>query len=85
MALFAGLYRAFDQYYIASGTKADGRGKVEGRAATWSERPLNIEDWEAHLNGERGLGICPLRDDNMCRFGALDIDLYPLDPRPIQE
>jgi hypothetical protein len=83
MDLFAGLPRAFGQYSIAPNTKADSRGKVEGRAATWSDRPLELADWEAHLNGKRGLGIVPIRDDGTVVFGALDIDRYPFDPLPV--
>src|SRR5690242_13304820 len=85
MALFSGLTRCFGQYIVPPGTKAtDARGKIEGKAETWSKRLLNVNDWEAHLAGERGLGIVPIRDDDTCLFGAIDIDIYPLDPREIQ-
>jgi hypothetical protein len=84
-ALFSGLRRAFGQYLIPQGTKADARGKVEGRASTWSNRDLSIEDWEDHLAAKRGLGICPLRDDDTCLFGAIDIDIYPTDSQAIYE
>ena len=30
--------------------------------------------WERHLAGERSLGICPLRSDDTCLFGAIDLD-----------
>jgi len=31
-------------------------------------------DYEEHVNGKRGLGIVPIRDDGRCMFGAIDID-----------
>jgi hypothetical protein len=85
MLLFSGLERAFGQYFVPPGTKADERGKVEGRAETWSKRPLELNDWEDHLAGKRGLGIVPITDASECRFGAIDIDKYPLDPIGIHE
>ena len=81
--LFNGLKRAFGQYIIAPGTRADARGKIEGKAVTWSSRLLDLSDWEAHLAGSRGLGICPLTDDDACWFGSIDIDIYPLDHREV--
>jgi hypothetical protein len=83
MALFAGLERAFGQYTVPPGTKADAKGKVEGRAKTVTDRDLTLADWEAHLAGKHGLGIVPLRDDSTCMFGAIDIDVYPVDHREI--
>lgn len=85
MALFSGLSRSFGQYVVPPGTKADARGKIEGQAETWSKRPLSVKEWEAHLSGERGLGIVPIRDDDTCLFGAIDIDIYPVDYREIYE
>ena len=32
--------------------------------------------WQQHLAGEVGIGIAPLRDDDTCFFGAIDIDNY---------
>lgn len=85
MALFSGLTRSFGQYIVPPGAKADARGKVEGRAETWSKRLLVADDWEAHLSGARGLGIVPIRDDDACLFGAIDVDIYPVDYREVYE
>ncbi|NEK55230.1 hypothetical protein GUK36_39010, partial [Rhizobium leguminosarum] len=38
--------------------------------------PATAELWEKHLAGTRPLGVSPLREDGMCRFGVVDIDLY---------
>lgn len=32
--------------------------------------------WQEHLKGGVGLGIIPIRSDNKCQWGAIDIDDY---------
>ena len=32
-----------------------------------------------HLDGKTGVGAIPINEENKCKFGALDIDVYPLD------
>ena len=34
---------------------------------------------QSHLDGGNGVGSIPINEDNKCKFGALDIDQYPLD------
>jgi len=41
--------------------------------------PVTTELWEMHLNGERGIGIIPVRDDATVSWAAIDVDVYPLD------
>ena len=43
------------------------------------KQPPTVELWQQHLNGKQGLGIIPIRDDNMCTWGAIDIDNYEVD------
>jgi hypothetical protein len=63
---------------------AKGGTKKLGRAITKSEE-LRDAIWRGHLRGE-GIGVVPIRDDNSCVFGAIDIDAYEgLDFRKIQE
>lgn len=51
------------------------KGKHE--AKSWMEkRPAGLEEWEAHLKGQAGLGIPPLASDNTVRWGAIDVDIY---------
>lgn len=72
MKLFAGLKRAYGEYdtpKVAAGTKAKGKANTVQAEI----KPLN---WEKHLNGKKGIGIVPIRDDNCCKFGAIDIDSY---------
>ena len=32
--------------------------------------------WEQHVAGERPLGVIPIRDDDLCSWGSIDIDEY---------
>tara|TARA_R100000805_G_C3615237_1_gene116610 strand:+ start:465 stop:2006 length:1542 start_codon:yes stop_codon:yes gene_type:complete len=73
--IFEGLDRAYGQYTPGE-TK---NGKVGGSAVT--KRNL-ISDalWKNHLEGQApSLGSIPIRDDNNCTWGCIDIDTYPLD------
>lgn len=75
-------YQLFLGYEFAHGEydpkyKND-RGKIEGKALT-VRKPPTIALWEAHLAGTKGVGIIPLREDNTCHFGFIDIDIYDLD------
>lgn len=84
--IFAGLDRAHGTYDIPEDAKPDARGKVKGRAIThpykkkdgsgYTDGTVTTELWEKHLSGERALGITPIREDNTCVFGALDVDEY---------
>jgi hypothetical protein len=38
--------------------------------------PVTLDLWKGHLTGKKGIGIVPIRDDNTCTFGAIDIDQY---------
>jgi hypothetical protein len=40
------------------------------------KEPPTIDLWERHLAGTYPLGISPLRDDGVCRWGVIDIDVY---------
>lgn len=73
--LFAGLTRAYGVYAVEAGNAA---GKRKGKAETLHGE-VNVALWERHLRGEIQLGIVPIRDDGTCVFGAIDIDVYPLD------
>ena len=75
MKLFSGLDRAYGTYVLKEEDKYREDGKVLGKATTIRE-PVTKELWEKHLNGEQGIGIVPINDDNKCVFGAIDIDDY---------
>lgn len=90
--LFAGLERVHGRYLVPRAARADARGKVEGKPWT-AKQAITAADWAAHLSGEQvtvphgqetltgtlGLGVTPIRDDDTCVFGAIDVDVYPLE------
>lgn len=73
--VFAGMSQVYGTYDMSSPTIREGDGKREGRAQT-KHAPVTDELWIKHLNGEIGIGIVPIRDDNTCVFGAIDVDVY---------
>ena len=75
-AIFSGLDIAYGTYKI-EGSRGD--GKQAGKAVVVRKPPTD-DLWEKHLEGvEPSLGIIPIRADNTCIWGCIDIDQYPLD------
>lgn len=74
--LFDGFSKAFGQY---TAPKKTDRGKFEGKALTVKGQTNLSINWTNHLDGKTGIGIIPLRDDDTCLFGVIDIDVYNLD------
>ena len=71
--IFSGLERAYGQTLSRSKNE---NGKLETKS--WIEKKdLTQAEWDNHLDGkEPSLGIIPIRDDNTCTWGAIDIDVY---------
>ncbi len=80
--VFKGLERAHGRFVITG--KREDDGKLEGRANT-IRGPIAVEHWEEHLQGEMGVGVVPIMDDGNVYWGAIDIDVYPLDFNKINE
>jgi hypothetical protein len=76
MALFAGYKKAYGLYTLTG--DMDSAGKRKGKAAT-IKRELTPDHWSQHLRGVQGLGVIPINEENLVRFGAIDVDVYPLD------
>jgi len=75
MRLFRGYTKRHGQYVVE---KQEDSGKFSGRANT-VDTPPDQEAFEAHLKGEKGIGVIPLTEENKCYFAAIDIDVYPVD------
>ena len=72
--LFKGSDIAHGTYVVKSNRETD--GKKQGTAKVIRE-PTTVAMWEEHLKGStRGLGIIPIKSDNTCHWGAIDIDEY---------
>lgn len=81
ITLFRGLERAHGIYRIAK--KANGSKKVEGKAVT-VRAPVLPALWRLHFRGEQGLGIVPITDTAVSYFGAIDVDVYPIDIKTLE-
>lgn len=80
--LFNGLTRAYGEFKL-SGNLRDGV-KAEGRAST-VKGELTLPHWRDHLAGRVGLGIIPITDNGTVYWGAIDVDVYPVDFVALQE
>ena len=75
MAAFEGFGAAHGQTQISNERRA---GKQKAKSVI-VRKPLTVELIAGHLKGEGGVGSIPINENNECKFGALDIDQYPLD------
>lgn len=73
--LFRGLDKAYGTFDI---TEKAANGKATGKARIVRE-PRTTATFSAHLIGEQSVGIVPINEQNQCWWGAIDIDMYPLD------
>ena len=78
--LFKGSDIAHGTFVVKSNRQSD--AKKQGYAKIIRE-PTTLEMWEEHLKGGTGLGIIPIRSDNTCQWGAIDIDKYDIDHKQI--
>ena len=76
MALFAGNEHAHGTHGepVQDGLK----WAIKTTARTVRE-PGTLALWEAHLRGERPLGVIPICEDSNCSWGSIDIDTYDKD------
>jgi hypothetical protein len=74
--LYKGLDRAHGKFVVSNAALASGE-KVKGRATT-EISPYTVKLWNLHLNGNQGLGVVPITDEGVCWWGAIDVDVYPL-------
>lgn len=72
---FLGLDRVRGSYELPPGVKATPGVKFEGKGRTIHKGP-SVALWREHLEGKRGLGVVPIRDDSTCVFGVIDVDIY---------
>jgi len=82
MSLDERFMAVFEGSDVAHGQTTVGRTKRNGKADAKSfvvREPMTVDRIQKHLNGETGVGAIPIRTDNKCRFGAIDVDDYDLD------
>lgn len=87
MSLAARMLAAFEGSKVAHGTTTVGRIGRNGKAESDSRivrRPLTLELIQSHIDGVQGVGAIPINEENMCRWGAIDVDVYNLDHASLQ-
>ena len=47
--------------------------------------PLTEALVQAHIDGKQGVGAIPINEENQCRFGAIDVDVYDLNQKELQD
>lgn len=78
MRLFGGYQGAHGTHGTTDRNLAKG-GKLEiKKTARTVREPVTVELWEQHLSGSRALGIIPIREDQMCVWGCIDVDRYDI-------
>ena len=75
MALLRGFGGAHGTYDREELNETKRKQEIKKSARTLRE-PVTAELWEAHLAGERHLGIITITEENECWWGAVDIDDY---------
>ena len=75
MAVFEGSSTAHGQTKLGTQRRD---GKTEAKSFIVKEL-LSESLVENHFNGSLGVGAIPINNDNKCKFGAIDIDEYPID------
>jgi len=81
MSLAQRMLAIFEGSRIAHGTTTVGRIGRTGKAEAVSrivKSPLTEDLIQGHIDGKQGVGAIPINEDNECRWGALDIDIYDL-------
>jgi len=72
--IFRGLNRAFGQ--TRTGEKTNEKNKKSSSSFV-IKREITDNDWEEHLSGGvNSIGIIPINEENLCAWGAIDIDSY---------
>ena len=87
MSLAQRMLVAFEGSKVAHGTTTVGRIGRNGKADSESRivrEPLTKKIMQGHIEGKQGVGSIPINDDNKCKWGALDIDIYDLDHKALQ-
>ena len=75
--IFEGNNSAYGQLILSGAT--NDKGKADGKAFI-KRQPVTDDLWEDHLAGkDPALGVIPINEDNMCKWGCIDVDVYNVD------
>lgn len=71
--IFSGSIHSYGQHIYKY---VDGEVKEQGDNRSVTKKLLTTAQYQDHLNGKVGLGIIPINEDSMARFGVIDVDVY---------
>lgn len=74
--LFTGLRGAYQEVRWLDEYEEHATGQKRKSKNFWVKKPVTEQQYQEHLEGKRVLGVGPLDEDNLCRFGVIDIDQY---------
>ena len=75
--IFEGNKSAYGQLILSGAT--NDKGKADGKAFI-KRQPVTDDLWEDHIAGkDPALGVIPINEDNMCKWGCIDVDVYNVD------
>ena len=77
---FTGLQRSYGVCKVDDGYIDEVTGKKKWKHE-WTKTPVTDQDYEDHIKGIKSIGIQPCTDEGMARFGAIDVDKYPIDKK----
>ena len=77
---FTGLQRSYGVCKVDDGYIDEVTGKKKWKHE-WTKTPVTNQDYEDHIKGIKSIGIQPCNDEGMARFGAIDVDKYPIDKK----
>ena len=77
---FSGLTRSYGVCKIDDGYIDPEKGKKKWKHE-WTKEPVTNQDYLDHLKAIKSIGIQPCTDEGMARFGAIDVDKYPIDKK----
>jgi hypothetical protein len=76
MRLFAGAERSHGTY-VEEDAEPGGKRTIK-RTATTTRSPVTLALWQQHIAGTKPLGVVPIREDDACMWGAVDVDDYTI-------
>jgi len=79
--IFSGLETSYGITTMTGEIRDDGKNEAESKVV---HKPVTDELWKKHLDGLfPALGIMPIRADNKCKWGCIDIDVYDLNHKEL--
>jgi hypothetical protein len=82
---FKEIFAGYDKAYGYTELKGNISEKGKHEAKSFTKREIVTDFlWNRHLKGdEPSLGIFPIREDNKCKWGCIDVDVYPFDHKEL--